>query len=72
MDRLFRLIQASKDIADTRDMVRFEMEARGGSGVLSRIFGAKAGEQSKMVQHPMTEEQVDALMRPILDADVLD
>lgn len=72
MDRLFRLIQASKDIADTRDMVRFEMEARGGSGVLSRIFGSKAGEQSKMVQHPMTEDQVDALMRPILDADVLD
>lgn len=72
MDRLFRLIQSSKDISDTRDMVRFEVEARGGAGVLSRIFGAKAGEQQKMVHTPMSEEQLDALMQPILDADVLD
>lgn len=72
MDRLFRLIEKSKDIADTRDMVRFEMEARGGSGVLSRIFGAKVGEQAMQVAHPMNTAELDRAFAPILDAEVLD
>lgn len=72
MDRLFRLIQQSKDIADTRDMVRFEMEARGGAGVLSRIFGSKVGEQAKQVAHPLTAVELDRVFDPILDAEVLD
>lgn len=44
MDRAFEMIEKFKAINDTRDIVRFEMEARGSSGVLSRLFGQKAGE----------------------------
>ena len=72
MDRLFRLIQQSKDISDTRDLVRFEMEARGNSGVLSRIFGAKVGEQNRQVAHPMNTMELDSMFATIEDAEVLD
>lgn len=69
MDRLFRLIQASKDISDTRDLIRFEMEAKGSSGALSRIFGTKAGEKARELETPMTMGQLDQV---ILDAHVIE
>jgi hypothetical protein len=50
MDRLFNLIDRFKNISDTRDTIRLEMEARGSSGVLSRLFGAKAGESNRMLE----------------------
>jgi hypothetical protein len=68
MDRLFRLIQQSKDISDTRDLVRIDIEARSSSGALSRIFGAKVGEQAKQLANPMTQGELDAA---IIDAEVL-
>jgi len=49
MDRLFSLINKFKDISDTRDLMRIEVEARGGAGVLSRLFGSKAGESAKQL-----------------------
>lgn len=47
IDRLFNLVERFKSINDTRDLIRFEVEAKGTSGVLSRLFGAKAGEQAR-------------------------
>jgi hypothetical protein len=44
VDRVFNLIEKFKNILDTRDLVRFEVEARGSSGVLSRLFGTKVTE----------------------------
>lgn len=44
MDRVFEMVDKFKSITDTRDMVRFEVEARGSSGVLSRLFGSRAAE----------------------------
>jgi hypothetical protein len=49
MDRLFSLIDKFKNISDTRDMMRIEVEARGSAGVLSRLFGQKAGEISRQL-----------------------
>jgi hypothetical protein len=49
MDRLFSLIDKFKNISDTRDVLRMEVEARGSSGVLSRLFGAKAGESARQL-----------------------
>jgi hypothetical protein len=49
MDRLFALVDKFKNISDTRDMMRIEVEARGGAGVLSRLFGQKAGEISRQL-----------------------
>ncbi len=49
MDRLFSLVDKFRNISDTRDMMRIEVEARGGAGVLSRLFGQKAGEASRQL-----------------------
>lgn len=49
MDRVFTMVEKMKNISDTRDTVSFTMEARGTSGVLSRLFGAKAGEQARQL-----------------------
>ena len=49
MDRLFSLIDKFKNISDTRDLMRIEVEARGGAGVLSRLFGSKAGETARQL-----------------------
>jgi hypothetical protein len=68
MDRLFQLVDKFKNISDSRDLVRFEMEARSGAGVLSRLFGAAAGEQSRAVSTPMSIKEID---QAIIDADVL-
>lgn len=69
MDRLFRLTKEFKDIEDTRDLVRFEMEAKGSSGVISRLFGAKAGEAASQLSQPLSTNELDQV---ILDAHVLD
>jgi len=69
MDRLFRLTREFRDIEDTRDLVRFEMEAKGNAGVLSRIFGAKVGEAVQQLDTTLTNKELDQV---ILDAEILD
>ena len=68
MDRLFNLIEKFKNINDSRDMVRFEVEARGSSGVLSRLFGAKAGEQARALPNGgMNSDATNAMYADIID-----
>lgn len=69
MDRMFRLVKEFKDIKDTRELVRFEMEARGSSGVISRLFGSAAGERAQALEHSLSMGELDQV---ILDAEVLD
>jgi hypothetical protein len=69
MDRLFKLVQQFKDIEDSRDLVRIEMEAKGSAGVLSRIFGEKAATKANELSAPVTTEQLDEF---ILNADIID
>lgn len=49
MDRLFSLIDKFKNISDSRDLLHIQVEARGNAGVLSRLFGQKAGEISRQL-----------------------
>jgi len=49
MDRLFSLVDKFKNISDTRDVMRIAVEARGNAGVLSRLFGQKAGETARQL-----------------------
>lgn len=49
IDRLFSLVDKYKNISDTRDVFRMEVEARSSSGVLSRLFGSKAGETARQL-----------------------
>ncbi len=69
MDRLFRLVKEAKEIKDTRETLRFEMEARGSSGVISRLFGSQAGEKAQALDYPLSMGELDQM---IIDADVLD
>lgn len=69
MDRLFKLVKDFKDIEDTRDLVRIEMEAKGSAGVLSRIFGEKAATKANELSAPVTDEQLNEF---ILNAEIVD
>lgn len=69
IDRLFKLVKEFKDIEDTRDLVRFEMEARGSAGVLSRIFGDKAASKINEVSRPVDQYELDEM---ILNADLFE
>ena len=70
MDRLFSLIDKFKNISDTRDMVRLEVEARGSSGVLSRLFGNRAGEAAKQLPGGgLTQSQTDKFIQDVIDLD---
>jgi hypothetical protein len=68
MDRVFNMVERMKNISDNRDTLRFEVEARGTSGVLSRLFGAKAGEQARQLPNGgMSAEATDAMYAEIID-----
>lgn len=69
VDRLFRLTREFKDIEDTRDLVRFEMEAKGEAGVLSRIFGQRVGQAARQLDTPLSTRELDQV---IIDSEVLD
>ena len=68
IDRLFSFVEKFKDISDTRDMVRLEVEARGSSGVLSRLFGNGVGSATKqLTDGGFNRQQTDAMYSEILD-----
>jgi hypothetical protein len=76
MDRMMDMITKFKDISDTRDVVRVEVEARGSAGVLSRIFGDKAGERAQSLSEPVNSNHAAELlagMSPeVIDAEVVE
>jgi hypothetical protein len=48
--------------------LRLEVEARASSGVLSRIFGSRAGEQARALEGGgLNPQQTNALYTEILD-----
>jgi hypothetical protein len=70
MDRLFSLIDKFKNISDTRDVLRMEVEARGSSGVLSRLFGQKAGDVARQLPGGgLDGNRTDQFISDILDVD---
>jgi hypothetical protein len=58
IDRLFKSLAAMKDINDTRDVLRLELEAKGASGALSRLFGSDVGARASALQAPIPSDQV--------------
>jgi hypothetical protein len=68
MDRLFNLVDKMKNISDNREMVSLKVEASGSSGVLSRLFGQKAGEMNRMLPNGgMDSGATDAMYADIID-----
>ena len=73
MDRLFTLIDKMKNVNESREMLSISMETRGSSGVLSRLFGNKAGEVARSLPGGgYNEEQTNQLLSDITDAEVVD
>jgi len=63
LDRLFTSVEKMRDIMDNRDTVKMTVEARGRSGVLSRLFGDRVGTNAKMLAHPVDSDDVmDAIV----------
>lgn len=71
MERLFKMVERFKDISDTREFVRMEIETRSGAGVLSRLFGARAGEVSRELPSGshIYQQDMDAFTSSIIDAE---
>jgi hypothetical protein len=61
LDRFFRLLKDMKDISDTRDVLKLQMEAHAGAGMLSRLFGAEVGQRARTVSPMATDDVIDAL-----------
>ena len=62
LERFFRVLKDMRDVSDTRDVLRFEMEAKAGAGVLSRLFGADVGQAARAVSVTMdADDVIDAL-----------
>ena len=65
---MFNLVEKFRNISDNREMVRLQVEARGDSGVLSRIFGQKAGEQARQLPGGgLNDQATNALYADIID-----
>jgi len=68
MDRAFEMVEKFKEINDTRDMLKFQVEARGSSGVLSRLFGQRAAEQANTLPYGgLNSAQTDNFYNNVLD-----
>jgi hypothetical protein len=63
MDRLFTSVEKMRDIMDNRESVKMTVEARGRSGVLSRLFGDKVGTNARMLSQPIdSDDVIDAIV----------
>ena len=69
LERLFKLVREFKDIEDTRDLLRFEVEARGSAGVLSRIFGDKAADKANQLSNPLSDDDLNDY---IISSEIID
>jgi hypothetical protein len=63
MDRLLKMVKTIKDLEDTSAFVRMTVEAKGGGGVLSQIFGEKAQTLSELPNGGLNEEQVTRIIQ---------
>jgi hypothetical protein len=69
MERFFKMVEQFKDISDTREFVRMEIETRSSSGVLSRLFGSKVGESARELPQHIGTFEIDSVASSILDQD---
>ena len=69
MRTLFDLVEQFKDINDSRDILKINVEARAGAGAISRLFGPKAGDvQRELPGGPIQMAAFDSIAEEILDS----
>ena len=70
MDRVFEMVEKFKEINDTRDMLKFHVEARGSSGVLSRLFGQRAADAANPLPYGgLNPAETNSFYDSIVDAE---
>ena len=62
MDRFFKMTESLKKIEDNREFIKFQVEARGQSGVLSALFGEKAKSLNEL-DEPIPSNRIIDQMR---------
>lgn len=70
-DRVFRMVEAIRNLNDDRDIFSLKVEARSGAGVIDRIFGAGATGKMNPLPTPVDTNQVINELG-ILDAEVVE
>lgn len=60
-DRMLKALQVQADLEDGRDFLKISVEARGKTGVLSRMFGPSAAERANPLPEPIEGEVLDSL-----------
>lgn len=62
MDRLFKMVERWRTIEDNRDSLKITVDSKGdaaaGMGVLSRLFGEKAGQNAMRLEDPLDVDEV--------------
>lgn len=62
MDRLFSMVERWRNIEDTRDSVKMTLEAKGDAhasmGVISRLFGQRAGANATLLETPVDSNEI--------------
>lgn len=67
MDRLFKMIKIVKDLDDSSSFVRMTVEAKGGGGVLSQIFGERAQNLTELPDGGYDETQVTRIIQQSIE-----
>lgn len=57
-DRLFRLIEKMGGILDNRETLKMTVEAKSNGGMISRLFGDKAGQNARALVNPLDPNRV--------------
>jgi hypothetical protein len=68
MDRLFAMVEKWRNIEDNRDSLKITVDSKGsaaGMGVLSRLFGEKAGANALKLDEPLdADDVIDQIIDP--------
>lgn len=65
-DRMLKALQVQADLEDGRDFLKISVEARGKTGVLSRMFGAGNAERANPLPEPLEGEVLDKVTEKIM------
>jgi hypothetical protein len=65
-DRLLKTFQVQAELEDDREFFRMSVEAKGRSGVLSRLFGEKAADLANPLSNQLGAQETDRLVGRVI------
>lgn len=70
IDRMMKLVAGLKDIEDNREMLKIGVEARAGSGMISRLFGQAP--PPERLPRPIGPAETDMAIAHVIEADAVE